>query len=83
LSRADHRVSFYADYQLNTVAKNGPATLIAELLVMLAAIMLLFALAEFARSKNQEFASCVLRAKPKETFCEMCPESFSPRCISY
>jgi signal transduction histidine kinase len=55
-------------YKLNIVEKSGPATLIAELLVMLAAIMLLFALAEFVRSKNQEFALVRAETKAKGDF---------------
>lgn len=55
-------------YKLNIVEKSGPATLIGELLVMLAAIMLLFSLAEFVRSKNQEFALVRAETKAKGDF---------------
>lgn len=55
-------------YKLNIVEKSGPATLISELLVVLAAIMLLFALAEFVRSKNQEFALVRAETKAKGDF---------------
>jgi|TARA_B110000879_G_scaffold1804_1_gene2333 signal transduction histidine kinase len=55
-------------YKLNIVEKTEPATLIGELLVISAAIMLLFALAEFVRSKNQEFALVHAETKAKGDF---------------
>lgn len=55
-------------YKLNIVEKTEPATLIAELLVISAAIMLLFALAEFFRFKNQEFALVRAETKAKGDF---------------
>ena len=55
-------------YKLNIVEKTEPATLIGELLVISAAIMLLFALAEFVRSKNQEFALVRAETKAKGDF---------------
>lgn len=55
-------------YKLNIMEKGAPATYIAELLVALAAIMLLFALAEFVRAKNQEFALVRAETKAKGDF---------------
>lgn len=55
-------------YKLNIVEKSEPATLIGELIIVLAAIMLLFALAEFVRSRNQEFALVRAETKAKGDF---------------
>lgn len=55
-------------YKLSIIEKSEPATFIAELIVVLAALMLLFALAEFVRSKNQEFAQVRAETKAKGDF---------------
>lgn len=55
-------------YKLSIFEKSEPATLIGEVIVVLAALMLLFALAEFVRSKNQEFALVRAETKAKGDF---------------
>ncbi|MFK7864735.1 MAG: 7TM-DISM domain-containing protein [Pseudohongiellaceae bacterium] len=55
-------------YKLTWIEKSQPAAFVAELIVALAAVMLLLALVEFVRSKNQEFALVRAETKAKGDF---------------
>ncbi|MFT6294581.1 MAG: hypothetical protein ACJATW_000856 [Glaciecola sp.] len=70
LDAADHRVSFYAGYELSIVEKSRPATLISELLVML------FCIGGICSFQNQEFTLVRANGKAEANFLQNVSREF-------
>ncbi len=61
-------LSSFSLYKFNFIERSAVAPIIGQTLIVIAAVMLLLSLAEFVRTKNEEFAQARMETKAKGDF---------------